>query len=83
MKDVYGNKNDRLFSIIPMPVRRIFVCGRSIPRSKNLLSTVSKRYCVRPLEEINHDRPVLMTMYGVVTSGFNRNQPHPQIGDPP
>jgi len=62
LKDIYRNKNNRLCSIIAMPVHRIRVGKGRISGSKHLLSSVSKRDCVRALEEINHGGPILVTM---------------------
>jgi len=70
LKDIYRNKNNRLCSIIAMPVHRIRVGKGRISGSKHLLSSVSKRDCVRALEEINHGGPILVTMDRGVAAGL-------------
>jgi len=70
LKEIYRNKNNRLCSIIAMPVHRILVGKGRIAGSKHLLSTVSKRDSVRALEEINHGGPILVTMDWGVAAGL-------------
>ncbi len=79
MKHVYGNQDDCLLPIIPVPMRRILCCGGSISRPINPHGTVFGRYRVRALEKIDHGGTVLVTMYADIAAGFYRKDPQAQL----
>ena len=68
MEYVDGNQDYSVLAVVSVPMRRILRCRRGLTRMQCLCGTVFKYDRIRPLNEIDDSRPVLVTMYADVTT---------------